>query len=92
MSGNASLFTEIKKKRHGSVTFGDKSIGKIIGVGKRGKDSSNSIDNVYLVDGLKFNLLSISQLCDKENLVIFDSITASLKTKILKKPPFMDLE
>jgi len=60
MTGNASLFTEIKKKRHRSVIFGDKRISKIIGVGKIGKDSSNSIDNVYLVDGLKFNLLSIS--------------------------------
>jgi len=62
MSGNATLFTEIKKKEHGKVTFGDKSIGKIIGISKVGKDPSNSIDNVYLVDGLKFNLLSISQL------------------------------
>ena len=44
MSGNASLFTKIKKKGHGSVTFGDKSMGKIIGVGKIGKDPSNSID------------------------------------------------
>jgi len=38
MSENASLFTEIKKNGHGSVTFGDKSIGKIIGVGRIGKD------------------------------------------------------
>ena len=62
MSDNASLFTKIKKKRHGSVTFGEKSIGKIMSVGKIGKDLANSIENVYLVDGLKFNLLSISQL------------------------------
>ena len=46
MSGNASLFTEIKKKGHGNITFGDKGIGKIIGVGKIDEDPSNSIDNV----------------------------------------------
>ena len=73
MSGNATLFTKIKKKEHGNVTFGDKSMGKIIGIGKVSKDLSESIDNVYLVDGLKFNLLSISQLCDKGNLASFDS-------------------
>ena len=85
MSGNASLFTKIKKKGHGSVTFGDKSMGKIIGVGKIGKDPSNSIDNVYLVDGLKFNLLSISQLCDKGNLVTFASTHCIIKDKKSEK-------
>ena len=31
------------------------------------------IENVTLVDGLKYNLLSISQLCDKGLKVIFDT-------------------
>ena len=79
------MFTKIKKKGHGSVTFGDKSIGKIMGVGKIGKDPDNSIENVYLVDGLKFNLLSISQLCDKGNLVTFDSTHCIVKNKISEK-------
>ena len=47
------LLNEIKKKEHKSVTCGDKGKGKIIGIGKIGKDSTNSIDNVYLVDKLK---------------------------------------
>ena len=33
------------------------------------KNSIGSIKNVYLVDALKYNLLSISQLCDKGNRV-----------------------
>ena len=50
MSGNESLFAEIKKKKHGNVTFGDNRVGKIIGIGKIDKDPSKSlIDNVYLV-------------------------------------------
>ena len=56
MSGNEALFTEIKKKKYGNVTFGDNKVGKIIGIGKISKDSSNSLENVYLVEGLKFNL------------------------------------
>jgi len=34
MSSNGSLFIEIKKKGHRSVTFGDKGMGKIIGISK----------------------------------------------------------
>jgi len=42
-----------------------------MGIGKIGELLSNSIEDVYLVDGLKHNLLSVSQLCDKDNLVVF---------------------
>jgi len=34
MSGNATLFAEIKKKEHINITFGDKIMGKTIGIGK----------------------------------------------------------
>ncbi|KAK2965659.1 hypothetical protein RJ640_001492 [Escallonia rubra] len=53
------------------VTFGDNSNGKIIGKGKIGTGSI-SIDNVSLVDGLKFNLISISQLIDSGHKVQFE--------------------
>ena len=68
------------KKCSGSITFGDKSKCKILGVGKVGKDPSIVIDNVYLVEGLKFNLLSVSQLYDKGNQVIFDKEKCVFKT------------
>jgi len=73
MSGNASLFSEIKKRKYESVTFVDNKVGKILGIGKIGKDPSKSLENVYLVEGLKFNLLSMSQLSDQGNNVIFNS-------------------
>ncbi|RDY07734.1 hypothetical protein CR513_08111, partial [Mucuna pruriens] len=38
--------------------------GKIIGIGEIGKHLFPSTDNVLIVEGLKHNLLSISQLCD----------------------------
>ena len=92
ISGNTSLFTKINKKGHRSVTFGDKGRGKIIDIGKIGKDPSNSVDNVYLVGGLNFNLLHISQLCDKGNLLKFDSIHCMVKNKQSKKILFVVLE
>ena len=62
-----------RKKKYENVTFGDNKAGKIIGIGKIGKDPFNSLEYVYLVEGLKFSLLSISQLCDKGNNVMLNS-------------------
>ena len=39
------------------------------------------IENVVLVEGLKHNLLSISQLCDKGVKVIFDDFTYDILDK-----------
>ena len=55
------------------MAFGNGKSGKIIGVGKIGRSHSHSIDNVYLVDGLQHNFLSVSQLCDRGNHVEFSS-------------------
>ena len=65
MTGNPSLFFKIKMCKGGDVTFGDNSKCKIIGKDSIGSEDCISIHNVLLVKGLKFNLLSISQLCDK---------------------------
>ena len=55
------------------MAFGKGKTEKIIGVGKIGKSHSHSTDNAYLVDGLKHNLLSMFQLCDRGNRVMFSS-------------------
>jgi len=47
--------------------------GTIVGIGKIGESLSHFIDGVHLVDGLMHNLVSVSQLCDKDNLVVFTS-------------------
>ncbi|OAY43379.2 hypothetical protein MANES_08G063666v8 [Manihot esculenta] len=74
MTGNSSHFISLEKKDgSGQVTFGDNGKGKIVGIGKVGKENSPILDKVLLVDGLKHNLLSVSQLCDKGCRVIFES-------------------
>ena len=55
------------------MAFGNGKSGRIVSVGKISESLSHSIDNVYLVDRLQHNLLSVSQLCDKYNLVVFSS-------------------
>lgn len=52
-------------KVKGYVIYGDNNKGKIIGKGKVGAPLFTSIEDVLYVEGLKHNLLSISQLCDK---------------------------
>ena len=73
MTGDASKFTHISPKKSGHVTYGDNNKGRILGVWKIGTNSSNSIENVLRVEGLKHSLLSLSQLCGKGYLISFDS-------------------
>jgi len=55
----------------GSVAFENGKSRTIVSIHKIGESLSHSIDNVYLDDGLQHNLLSVSQLCDRGNLVVF---------------------
>ena len=73
MTGEKSNFLSLATTQRGSVAFGNGKSGTIIGIGKIGESLSHSIEDVYLVDGLKHNLLSMSQLCDKDNLIVFTS-------------------
>ena len=75
MTGDANKFLVMTRTKHGNVTFGGDNKGTILGVGSVGKDLSSSIDDVLLVKNLQHNLLSVSQLCDKGNRVIFESRT-----------------
>ncbi len=60
MTEHKSKFSSLTIKEEGHVKFGDKSKAKIIGCGTIGKNPY--IDKVALVQGLKYNLLSVSQL------------------------------
>ena len=60
--GDQGLLNNVIFKEGGNVYYGGNSQGKIIGM-----DSisfKHVLDNVFLVDGLKHNFISISQLCD----------------------------
>ncbi|RVW18191.1 Copia protein [Vitis vinifera] len=76
-------------EKGGYVTFGDNSKGRIIGQGNIGNDTSSLIESVLLVDGLKHNLLSISQLCDKGFKVIFEASHCIIKDIQNDKTIFM---
>ena len=60
MTSEKSNFLSLAASDGGSVAFGNGKSGTIVSVGKIGESLSHSIDNVYLVDGLQHNLLSVS--------------------------------
>nr|XP_009804274.1 PREDICTED: uncharacterized protein LOC104249532 [Nicotiana sylvestris] len=71
MTGDKQLFKTVTKLGGGTITFGNKSKGNVIGVGKFPLNSTCDLDEVYLVDELYYNLLSINQLCDNDYEVRF---------------------
>jgi len=72
MTGDKTKFAKLELKEEGFVTYGDNNKGRILGNGVIGNGSSFNIKNVLLVEGLKHNLISISQLCDKGFKVMFE--------------------
>jgi hypothetical protein len=46
------------------IIFGDWNQGKVKGLGKIAIASEHSISNVFLVESLGYNLLSMTQLCN----------------------------
>jgi len=71
--GRCIKVIHISSKNSEHVIYGDNNKGKIVGVEKIGTNPSTSTENVLLIDGLKHNLLSIYQLCEKDILISFDS-------------------
>ncbi|GKF04267.1 hypothetical protein Tco_0034935, partial [Tanacetum coccineum] len=71
MSGNIAHLSNFKDFDGGYVTFGGgANKGKITGKGTIKTDKLD-FDDVYFVKELKFNLFSLSQMCDKRNYVLF---------------------
>nr|GEZ10372.1 ribonuclease H-like domain-containing protein [Tanacetum cinerariifolium] len=71
MSGNMSHLSDFEELNGGYVAFGgNPKGGKIF---EKGKTTTGKLDfdDVYFVKELKFNLFSVSQMCDKKNSILF---------------------
>ena len=71
MTGDRSLFKVFKSKKCGNITFGDGSKSHIKGKGIILVPKLPNIANVLYVEGLRVNLLNISQICDQDFMVLF---------------------
>nr|GEY71483.1 hypothetical protein [Tanacetum cinerariifolium] len=82
--------TSVKAKKvnavQGYVAFGRNSKGgKITGKGKI-KTGKLDFDDVYFVKELKFNLFSVSQICDKKNNILFTDTKCVILSSDFKLP------
>nr|GEZ60105.1 ribonuclease H-like domain-containing protein [Tanacetum cinerariifolium] len=86
MTGNISFLSEFKEIDGGYIAFGgNPKGGKIYGKGKI-KTSKLDFDDVYFFKELKFNLFSISQMCDKKNSVLYTDTECVILSSDYKLP------
>ncbi|GJY14979.1 putative ribonuclease H-like domain-containing protein [Tanacetum coccineum] len=84
MTGNRSYLTDYEEINRGFVIFGGISKGgKITEKGKT-RTSKLDFEDVYFVKELKFNLFSVSQMCDKKNNVLFTDTACVVLSPDLK--------
>ncbi|GJY57460.1 ribonuclease H-like domain-containing protein [Tanacetum coccineum] len=80
MTGNKCYLDKYEDYYGGFVSFGDGK-GRISGKGKI-KTGSLDFDDVYFCKELKYNLFSMSQICDKKNNGLFTDTSVDLKSVV----------
>jgi hypothetical protein len=72
MTENKKWFFSLTPLSHKEyVTFGDDKKGKVLGTGVIKVNDCFTLNDIALVDRLRYNLLSVSQLCDVDLSVLF---------------------
>jgi hypothetical protein len=80
MTGDKSKFLTLSESKSRNVTFGNDAPGKIKGKGMVSlSNGKGKAQDVLFVDGLKHNLLSVIQVCDKGCEVVFTSKNYKIK-------------
>ncbi|GJV16476.1 hypothetical protein Tco_1361799 [Tanacetum coccineum] len=86
MTGNLAYLSNFIKFDGGNVTFGGGAYGgRITGKGTL-KTNNLDFEDVYFVNELKFNLFSVSQMCDKKNYVLFTDTECLVLSPKFKLP------
>jgi hypothetical protein len=87
MTGESNMFSSIDDDGAGyeNITFGDNGKGEVKGLGKIAISNDLSLSNVLLVDSRKYNLLSVTQLCDLGYKCIFTRDGVEVTTMDEKK-------
>ena len=81
MTGDKNKFMSLKESKSVNVTFGNDTLGKMRGKGMVSlSNGQGKSQDVLLVEGLKHNLLSVSQVFDKGCEVIFTSKDCKIKS------------
>jgi hypothetical protein len=83
MTGEKMMFSSYEKNDdpQRAITFGDGNQGLVKGLRKIAISPDHSISNVFLVDSLDYNLLSVSQLCKMGYNCLFTDIGVTVFRK-----------
>jgi len=83
------MFIDFMRKECGFSSYGDINLSKLLGKGLVLNPSTTTIKDVMLVEGLKNNILNISQFCDNGYTTTFNNqgyiIEHNLDKEILVK-------
>jgi hypothetical protein len=81
MIGDRSNFLTLSDSKLGNATFGNDAPGKVKGKGIVSlSNGKRKAQDVLLVENLKHNLLSVSQVCDRGCEVVFTSKDCKIKS------------
>jgi hypothetical protein len=80
MAGEKNMFTSYVKNKDflDTIIFGDGNQGKVKGIGKIAITTEHSVSNVFLVEPLGYNLLSVSQLCHMGYNCLFTNVDVTV--------------
>src|ERR1041384_2762496 len=73
MTGDRNLLMEssLSPSSKKTIIFADKGKSKVLGLGRVAISRDQYIDKVMLVESLRYNLMSVSMLCDLDLVVLF---------------------
>nr|GEZ34474.1 ribonuclease H-like domain-containing protein [Tanacetum cinerariifolium] len=86
ITGNIYFLLDFKEIDGGYVAFGGNPRGGKISSKGKIKTGKLDFDDVYFVKELKFNLFSVSQMCDKKNNVLFTDTECVVLSSDYKLP------
>ena len=80
MTGDKSKLSKLNKSREGRIKFGNDDLLNINGRGSV-KIGRGKLKDVLHIEGLKYNLVYVSQLCNENHKVIFTKTGCQVKSK-----------
>jgi hypothetical protein len=83
MTGDEDRLLTLRNERDGPVSFGNDDSDIIIGRGTiRIGNKDTKAENVLLVEDMKHNILSVSQMCDEGHKFVFDLQKCDIRKQV----------
>jgi hypothetical protein len=85
MTGNMDTFQTLQAKTQ-TITLGNDNSSKILGKGTFSLGNKDvAAKNVLLIENMKHNLLSVSQMCDQGHVLMFTSKDCKIQREESRK-------